>query len=140
MHEQSNGLLTCSKLYVYSTHAGENDLAAVNRAVTSIGANLRPLATQLGLAPGTVDRVMEEYTGVIDRLHQILLQWLKRNYDTDLHCLPSWRTLCAAVASEAGGCDKRLASEIAAKHPCVPAGIVLYMYCNVHRQKWRSST
>ena len=109
-------------------NTGEDDLAAVHEAVVTISENLSAFATQLGLTPDTVDKVMVEYTGVIERLRQILLNWLRRNYETERHCLPSWRTLCAAVASKAGGCNRRLASDIAASHLCVPAGIVLYMY------------
>ena len=120
--------LECQK-YLFNT--GENDLAAVHQAVGSIGANLRPLATRLGLAPGTVDAVMRVYTTgytLSERMQKILLEWLRRNYDTERHGLPSWRMLCTVVASEEGGFNWRLASEIAYKHPCLPTGIVLFMY------------
>ena len=92
-------------------------------------------ATQLGLLPSAVNAVGKGCTTVSEHLHEVLLEWLKQNYDTDRFGLPSWRLLCAAVASEAGGGNKSLAAEIAAKHPCIisalpeSAGILeVYMY------------
>ena len=111
----------------------ENDLPAVHRAVSSVSDKFVTLATQLGLPPCTVCRVEKECTTINECLRQILLEWLRRNYETKRHGLPSWRLLCAAVASEAGGCDKRLASEIADKHhisvvSTVQTGTVLYLH------------
>ena len=111
----------------------ENDLSAVHSAVSSISATYTTLATQLGLPPGTAERVMKECNTVSERLQKILLEWLRRNYDTKRHGLPSWRMLCVAVASEAGGSNRSLASVIAAQHPSIngedtdSTGTVLYM-------------
>ena len=110
----------CSKLYNNTLfNAEESDLIAVKRAVSSIGGRLNTFAIQLGLSPHTVEVVEKEYTTFIERLQNILLQWLRRNYNTKLHGLPTWKLLCTAVASETGGKDKRLASEIANQHSCI---------------------
>ena len=109
----------------------------MHRAVSSISARFTTLAIQLGLPPVTVETVMKDYTTVRECLQMLLLLWLRRNYDTECDGLPSWRMLCAAVASEAGGSDKRLALEIAAQHPCVleeaidSTGAVMYTYSSL---------
>ena len=100
-------------------NAEECDLSAVSSAVSSIGGRLNTFAIQLGLFPDTVEVVEKECAAVSERLQKILSEWLRRNYDTKLHGLPSWRLLCTAVASEAGGRDMRLASEIADQHLCI---------------------
>lgn len=98
-------------------HAEVCDLGAVTCAVSSIGGRLNTFAVQLGLSPNTVEVAQNECTTVSERLQRIILEWLRRNYDTKIHGLPSWRRLCTAVASKAGGRDKSLALEIADQHP-----------------------
>ena len=108
----------CFKLY-FSINAEESDLSAVHSAVSSVGDRLSTFATQLGLSPNTVGVAERECTTVSECLRKILLEWLRGNYDTKLHGLPSWRLLCTAVASEAGGGNRALAVEIADQHPCI---------------------
>ena len=55
------------------------------------------LATKLGLRYSVLERIESDHQGVIMRLFQALLQWLKLNYDHDRHGKPSWRRLAEAV-------------------------------------------
>ena len=118
-------------------NAEESDLSAVHSAVSSVGDRYSTLATQLGLSPNTVGVAERECPTVSERLQRILLEWLQGNYDTKLHGLPSWRLLCTAVAREAGGRDKRLASKIANQHPLTakvhpkPTGTMHTIQCHV---------
>ena len=120
----------CYKLWdLFNT--GRNDLSAVHEAVISISGRLSTLAVRLGLSLNTVDETGKGCTTPSEHLLKTLSAWLERKDDTERHGLPSWRTLCAAVASEAGGGDKSLALTIAGQHPCgteVPTGTVLYIH------------
>ena len=49
---------------------------------------------------------------------EIVVQtWLKQDYNTECHKLPSYRRLVEAVASRVGGSNPALAKKIAANHP-----------------------
>ena len=49
-------------------------------------------------------------------LEKMLLEWLKKRYDTTGYGQPSWKLLVAAVANSAGGSNPALAEKIAEKH------------------------
>ena len=50
-------------------------------------------------------------------LLDILCEWLNGNYDKKIHGHQSWRRLCEATASKAGGNNTELANKIAEQHP-----------------------
>ena len=50
-------------------------------------------------------------------LSEVLVEWLKKNYNTQRHGHPSWRKICEATACQIGGNNKQLAEEIAEQHP-----------------------
>ena len=50
-------------------------------------------------------------------LRQIISDWLKKNYNTERHGLPTWKALVKAVKSSSGGNDTELAEKIAKDHP-----------------------
>ena len=49
-------------------------------------------------------------------LRSVLEEYLKQNYDTKVHGLPSWRKIVEAVSHRVGGNDNALAQKIAVKH------------------------
>lgn len=49
-------------------------------------------------------------------LKNTLLEFLKKNYDTEKYGEPSWRLIVHAVATRAGGNNVELALEIAKNH------------------------
>lgn len=49
-------------------------------------------------------------------LDEVLMQWLKKNYNVSHFGPPSWKLLVAAVAHPAGGNNYALAEKIAANH------------------------
>ena len=61
----------------------------------------------------------EKGSDVNECLQEVLLEWLRRNFDTKQHGHPSWRRLCVAVADPKGGENKALAEEIANHHSTV---------------------
>ena len=54
-------------------------------------------------------------------LHKVLDHWLKKDYDYNLHGVPSWRML--AIAVKEGGGDAALAEEIVRRHPLLGTSV-----------------
>ena len=54
-------------------------------------------------------------------LREIINDWLKKNYNTERHGLPTWNALVKAVKSPFGGDDPELAEKIAKDHPAQPS-------------------
>ena len=50
-------------------------------------------------------------------LSKTLQEFLRKNYDLEIHGEPSWRLIVIAVAHKAGGADTELALRIAKDHP-----------------------
>ena len=55
------------------------------------------LGLRLGLSPQHLEVIDSDGKETDDKLKKVLLEWLKRNYDTDKHGLPSWSALVNAV-------------------------------------------
>ena len=69
----------------------------------------------LGLRPG--DLVAIRKGNDIDQAFtEIILTWLRQNYDVHKHGPPTWRNLVEAVDDPAGGNNHALAMSIADKH------------------------
>ena len=108
---------TCCSPQFTNTSTGVKDIHAVFHAVHTITARWELIATSLGMTPDTVAAVRRKYSDLDECLQEILLHWLRRNYNTKQHGHPSWRRLCVAVADPAGGVNNALAEEIATQHP-----------------------
>ena len=80
-------------------------------------------ATQLGILPDTTDDIgrKNHYNSTLC-LKDVLNTWLKGGYNIQKHGHQSWRRVCEATASSAGGENKRLAQEIAAQHRAEQTG------------------
>ena len=76
-------------------------------------ARWKELGLNLGLSPDSLEVVENDSSRTDDRLHAVLLQWLKRVYDVDKSGLPSWGRLAEAVKP----IDQALASTIKDRHP-----------------------
>ena len=62
-------------------------------------------------------------------LNDVLVLWLKKEYNVDRFGPPTWRMLVEAIDKRSGGNNHELAKQIALNHP---AGIELYIhYCNI---------
>ena len=49
-------------------------------------------------------------------LFQTISEFLRMNYDTETHGVPSWRLIVIALAHKTGGDNKELAIEVAKEH------------------------
>ena len=83
----------------------------------SISARYYNLGIELGLPPGTLEAIQRIHSNdIAQALTQVLLLWLRRQYDIETHGSPTWQKLREAVGSPVGGGNPALAEEIAEKH------------------------
>ena len=52
-------------------------------------------------------------------MEKIILNWLRGNYDTEMHGPPTWEMLVEAVRAPNGGNNRALADKIAEAHPYI---------------------
>ena len=92
----------------------------------------------LGLRPGDLVAIRKG-NDIGLAFTEILLMWLRQNYDVHKHGPPTWRNLMKAVDHPAGGNNHALAMIIADKHSntgkillslikCVYACIICYIH------------
>ena len=68
----------------------------------------------LGLSISVIDNIKATPpVTTVGCWHEALKNWIKQNYNTGKHALPSWRSLLAAVARV----DRLLFKKLAAAHP-----------------------
>ena len=96
---------------------GEDDITELCKVLNPIKAKWDCFATQLGILPDTTDDIgrKNHYDSTVC-LKDVLNFWLKGGHNIQNHGHQSWRRVCEATASPAGGDNKRLAQEIAAQH------------------------
>ena len=110
---------------------GEDDLADVLDAVLDMAAEWKSLGAALRIRHGELEAFFKKnHTDPNGCLIDVLLAWLKLNYDTKKFGQPSWRVLCQAIQKPAGGNNPALARKIAEKHskPKVVLYVVDYQY------------
>ena len=81
--------------------------------------NWRGIGRALRLHRHVLHRIEDDYVnryGETHCLEKTLIHWLRRDYDTTRYGQPSWQMLVAAVADPAGGNNRALAEQIAARH------------------------
>ena len=72
----------------------------------------------LGLPATELEAIQQVYEKDISRcLTEVLLLWLRQQYDVKSLGPPTWRRLVEAVDSTTGGNNHKLAKEIASRHP-----------------------
>ena len=95
----------------------KDDITELCKVLTPIEAKWDCFATQLGILPDKTDAIGRKHLyDPILCLKDVLSTWLKGEYNIQKHGQHSWRRVCEATASSAGGENKKLALEIAAQH------------------------
>ena len=98
-------------------HSEEDDLSLVFDALLPVSAKWSMLCCHLGLRASLLGIIKKNHPGDVNQcLLEGLLQWVQRNYNTEKHGPPTWRSLVAAVDNSSGGDNHKLALEIAEKH------------------------
>jgi hypothetical protein len=77
------------------------------------------LGRSLRLRNDNLEAIRKKYPNEFDQqaLNDVLLLWLKKEYNVGRFGPPTWRMLVEAVNKESGGNDHKLAKKIASKHP-----------------------
>ena len=96
----------------------KDDLADVREEVFSIKSAYYNLGLSLRLEDSDLKRIRENCSSEEDALKDVLLLWLRKQYNTKRFGPPTWRMLVEAVDKESGGNDHELAKKIASKHAC----------------------
>lgn len=106
-------------LYMHGAYynLGEDVCFQVFTSVYSVRANWYDVCLALGLPPSLLSAIRTNHPDDVRAcLHEGLSNWLQRNYNTELHGLPSWGKLVKAVDHPAGGSNPALALKIAEEH------------------------
>ena len=75
-------------------------MKCVLNAVEKLSAKWRLLSVELGIGESTLDLIEHDHSGDAKMcLYKVLGEWLKLNYDVEMHGRPSWRRLAEAVKS-----------------------------------------
>ena len=97
---------------------GPVDLPEVYAALLTIQAKWDRFTLQLGLFNDpTISAIKRQHNDPASCLLDALTNWLNCNYDVERRGYPSWRRVCIATASPAGGGNRKLAEDIADNHP-----------------------
>ena len=92
----------------------EDDWNVVIIECASVSAKWEIVGGFLGLSISVIDNIKATPpVTTVGCWHEALKNWIKQNYNTGKHALPSWRSLLAAVARV----DRLLFKKLAAAHP-----------------------
>ena len=82
-----------------------------------VAAKWRGIGGGLRLRAAVLDTIQEANQGDPEKcLSQVVLEWLRKNYNTEKFGEPTWQWLVEVVATPAGGNNNDLAAKIASKH------------------------
>ena len=82
-----------------------------------MAAKWRGIGGGLRLRAAMLDTIQEANQGDPEKcLSQVVLEWLRKNYNTERFGEPTWQWLVEVVATPAGGNNNDLAAKIASKH------------------------
>ena len=90
------------------------DLYDIKSELITIVASWKEIGIGLGLHPGKLDAI--DTTTKLVCLSEMLITWLKKDYDVVRFGEPTWRRIVETVADPAAGGDPALAITIAKKH------------------------
>ena len=83
----------------------------------NIKAGYYQLGIELGLPPRELEAIRKTHSqDVAQALTQVLLIWLRQQYNVEKFGYPTWQRLREAVDSPSGGNNHALAEKIAEKH------------------------
>ena len=111
---------------------GEDDLADIMDEVLTIKSMYFALGRSLRLKNDDLQAISEKYNNEskVDRaLNDVLLLWLRKQYNVDRFGPPTWQMLVEAVDKKSGGNNHELAKQIALNHQ---AGIYVLGVMHVH--------
>ena len=110
--------VSSKKMITYNTHViDEGSAADIVKESISLSARFHSFGMVLGLPTSELDKIREDFPHSSDQsFSRVIDAWLKQLYDTSRHGCPSWKKLCEAVDSEAGGKNPALAMRIATAH------------------------
>ena len=97
-------------------YTDKDDLADVREEVFSIKSAYYNLGISLRLDDSDLRRIHENCTCEENALKDVLLMWLRKQYNMKRFGPPTWRMLVEAVDKRSGGNDHELAKRIALKH------------------------
>ena len=99
---------------------GEEDLYDVFKLLTKLAAVWKAIGRALRLNAGELERIESAHPGKpTECLSDVILSWLRRNYDVKRFGLPTWRRIVEVVADPAAGNDTALANAIATKQSSI---------------------
>ena len=101
-------------------HADEDHLTDIMEEVLDIKSVYFSLGRSLRLRNDDLDAIRKKYPNESDHdaaLNDVLLLWLKNEYNIESFGPPTWRMLVEAVDKRSGGNNHELAKQIALKHP-----------------------
>ena len=88
--------------------------------VATLAANYYDLGQALKVSGGELKIVKNNHQGDMKTaLQEVIMQWLKQNYNVPKFGEPTWRMFVKAVAQRSGGGDRALARRIAKNHPAI---------------------
>ena len=99
-----------------SITTGEDDLPDIIRELTDVVANWRDIGTLLGIRDGQLKTIQLQANSPLGYLREMLVTWLKQNYNVEQFGKPTWLKLVEAINNPIGGGNPSLATEIARKH------------------------
>ena len=99
-----------------SITTGEDDLSDIIRELTDVVAGWRNIGTLLGIRDGQLQTIQLQANSPLGCLREMLVTWLRRNYDVKRFGEPTWVKLVEVVNDPTGGGNPFLATEIARKH------------------------
>ena len=106
---------------------GEDDLQDIIRELVDVVANWKGIGTFLGIRDGQLQAIKLQGNSPLDCLREMLVTWLRRNYNVGRFGEPTWVKVVEAVNDPTGGGNPSLAMEIAGRHK----GIYKMMYDGV---------
>ena len=88
--------------------------------VATLAANYYDLGQALKVRAGELKIIKNNHQGDLKTaLQEVIINWLKQNYNFSRFGEPTWRMLVKAVAQRSGGGDGALARRIAKNRPAV---------------------
>ena len=95
----------------------EDDCYDVKSELLGVAAKWRGIGGGLRLRAAVLDTIQKANQGDPEEcLSQVVLEWLRKNYNTERFGEPTWQWLVEVVAMPAGGNNNDLAAKIASQH------------------------
>ena len=100
-------------LPLHFSTAEEKHYHEIIKLLKDVQARCYSIGTWLKLTPSQLEAIRKESPDYATGMEKVISNWLKRNYNTDMHGPPTWEMLVEAVRAPTGGNNKALAEKIA---------------------------